>query len=79
MHASKPNEPLHFDFFYMGKGERGKVYTLIVKDDLYGYLWLRGAVADDSETTAKVPLNWFRHLVWLVHGFPTNEATLKGL
>jgi hypothetical protein len=40
MHASKPNELLHFDFCYIGPGEQGYTYVLILKDDYNGYVRL---------------------------------------
>jgi hypothetical protein len=41
LHATKPNEILHFDFLYIGLSRNGKYqYLLLLKDDLSGYLWL---------------------------------------
>jgi hypothetical protein len=41
IHATKPNEVLHFDFLYIGLSRDGKYqYLLIFKDDLSGYIWL---------------------------------------
>jgi hypothetical protein len=41
LHATKPNEILHFDFLYIGLSRDGKYqYLLLLKDDLSGYLWL---------------------------------------
>ncbi|KAH9137013.1 hypothetical protein AeRB84_018060 [Aphanomyces euteiches] len=33
IHASRPNEVLHFDFFYMGPSDTGDMYVCILKDD----------------------------------------------
>jgi hypothetical protein len=39
LHATKPNEILHFDFLYVGLSRDGKYqYSLLLKDDLSGYL-----------------------------------------
>jgi Integrase zinc binding domain len=41
LHATKPNEILHFDFLYIGLSRDGKYqHLLLLKDDLSGYLWL---------------------------------------
>lgn len=54
LHARRPSELLHFDYCHMGKGEGNFVYTLIMKDDLSGYVWLRPCESTDTETTAQV-------------------------
>ena len=59
LHASAPNEVIHFDFLYMGPSESEYVYILIVKDDLSGYVWLTPCESCDSHTVADVLLNWF--------------------
>jgi Integrase zinc binding domain len=39
LHATKPNEILHFDFLCIGLSRDGKYqYLLLLKDDLIGYL-----------------------------------------
>ena len=38
LHASLPNEIIHFDFLYMGPSEKCYKYLLLIKDDLSGYL-----------------------------------------
>jgi hypothetical protein len=41
LHATKPNEILHFYFLYIGLSKDGKYqHLLLLKDDLSGYLWL---------------------------------------
>jgi Integrase zinc binding domain len=41
LHATKPNEILHFDFLYICLSRDGKYqYLLFLKDDLSEYLWL---------------------------------------
>jgi hypothetical protein len=47
LHATKPNEILHYDFIYDEKYQ----YLLLLKDYLSGYLWLvprRTADATDT-------------------------------
>jgi hypothetical protein len=36
LHASKPNEVIHFDYLYMGPSVDDAKYVLIVKDDYKG-------------------------------------------
>jgi hypothetical protein len=41
LHATKPNEILHFDLLHIGLSRDGKYqYLLLLMDDLSGYLWL---------------------------------------
>jgi hypothetical protein len=41
LHATNPNEILHFDFLYIGLSRYGKYqFLLLLKNDLSGYLWL---------------------------------------
>ena len=60
IHALLPNEVLHFDYLYMGKGANDLKYVLVLRDDLSGYVWLVPAQWADSETTAKEISRWIR-------------------
>jgi hypothetical protein len=52
LHATKPNEILHFDFLYIGLSRTGKYqYLLRLKDDLVGYLWLVPCRTADAAAT----------------------------
>jgi hypothetical protein len=52
LHATKPNEILHFDFLYIGLSNDGKYqYLLLLKDYLSGYLWLVACRTADSAAT----------------------------
>jgi Integrase core domain/Integrase zinc binding domain len=52
LHATKPNEILHFDFLYIGLSRDEKYqYMLLLKDDLSGYLWLVPCRTVDSAAT----------------------------
>jgi RNase H-like domain found in reverse transcriptase len=39
LHATKPNQLLHFDFLLVGPNVQGYVYILIFKDDLSNFVW----------------------------------------
>jgi hypothetical protein len=59
VHATKPNQVLHFDFLYLGVAAVGQKYLLVMKDDASKYVWLRPSVAADSETVIDALLEWF--------------------
>lgn len=59
LHAARPNELIHFDYCYMGRGEGDFTCTLIIKDDLSGYVWFKPCEHADSETTAEKLTEWF--------------------
>lgn len=59
MHATKPNEILHFDYCYMESGEDGYKYVLLLKDDLSGYVMLNPTVEADANTTSTALNEWF--------------------
>jgi transposase InsO family protein len=60
LHATKPNEILHFDFLYIGLSRDGKYqYLLLLKDDLSGYLWLVPCRTADSAATFDALMRWF--------------------
>lgn len=68
LHASRPNEVLHFDYLYIGEGENDKRYALAVKDDFSGYTWLRATTSASAlnapeglsrlQRTFTAPLYW---------------------
>lgn len=37
LHATKPNEIIHFDYLFLGESENDDKYALVVKDDLSSY------------------------------------------
>lgn len=59
LHATKPNEVIHFDYCYMGPSTGSEQYDLIVKDDLTSYVWLTLCEHTDALTTANCLLRWF--------------------
>ena len=46
--ATRPGQILHFDFLYVGKGEGGFIYLLVLKDGFSGYV----ALVPSMEATA---------------------------
>jgi hypothetical protein len=60
LHATKPNEILHFDFLYIGLSRDGKYqYLLLLKDDLSRYLWLVPCRTADAAATVDALMRWF--------------------
>jgi Integrase core domain len=60
LHATKPNEILHFDFLYIGLSRDGKYqYLLLLKDDLSGYLWLVPCRTAGAAATVDALMRWF--------------------
>ena len=69
LHAGRPNEVLHMDYLYMGKGTGGKKYLLLIRDDLSSYVWLWPTVSCTAEATAEALGVWigcFGSMEWLV-------------
>lgn len=60
LHASKPNEVIHFDYLFMGESDKHNKYVLVVKDDLSGYCWLEPTSSASAEHTANVLARWIR-------------------
>lgn len=60
IHASKPNEVIHFDYFLLGESDEDYKYVLVVKDDLSGYCWLEPTTSAGAEHTAEVLARWHR-------------------
>jgi hypothetical protein len=60
LHATNPNEILHFDFLYIGLSrDRKYQYLLLFKDDLSGYLWLLPCRTADATATVDALMRWF--------------------
>jgi hypothetical protein len=59
LHATKPEDILHFDFFYIGLSRDGKYqYLVLLKDDLSGYLWLAPCRTANAATTVDALMRW---------------------
>jgi Integrase core domain len=59
LHATKPNEVIHFDYLYMGKPVDDAEYVLIVKEDFSNYVWLKQCKHADADSTVSVHTEWF--------------------
>lgn len=59
LHATEPNNLLHFDFCFMSKGENGFSYVLVCKDDHSSYVWLTSTKDTTAETVSEVLIRWF--------------------
>ncbi|OWZ15123.1 hypothetical protein PHMEG_00011292 [Phytophthora megakarya] len=64
LHATKPNEVLHFDYLALPEDEdTHSKYVLVIKDDFSGFVELIPCTAADSSTCAHGLLQWFQRLV----------------
>ena len=59
LHATKPNELLHFDYLYMGDAKSGESYVLILKDDHSSFVLLHPYDTATAENAAESLLSWF--------------------
>lgn len=60
LHATRPNESIHFDYVYMGAGLDKRKYILVIKDDLSSYVWLVPTIKADAESAAVALAQWIR-------------------
>jgi transposase InsO family protein len=59
LHASKPNEVIHFYYLYMGSSVYDVKFVLIVKDDYSNYVRLKQCKNADAYSAAAVLIEWF--------------------
>ncbi|POM64292.1 Hypothetical protein PHPALM_20207 [Phytophthora palmivora] len=60
LHATKPNEVLHFDYLTLPEDEdTHNKYVLVLKDDLSGYVELFPTTGPDAASCAVSLLSWF--------------------
>ncbi|KAE8982236.1 hypothetical protein PR001_g23792 [Phytophthora rubi] len=67
IHATKPNEVLHFDYLTLPEDENShNKYVLVVKDDFSGFVELYPTAEPDARTCATSLLAWFHRygVVW---------------
>ena len=58
LHATRPNQVLHFDFLYIGPSDDEDVYVLLVRDDLSAYTWLKSCPTADAAAATAVLGAW---------------------
>ena len=59
LHATKPNELIHWDWLKLPKSTGGLNYVLVVRDDMSGFVKLYPAATADAQTTAASLMDWF--------------------
>lgn len=72
LHSKEVSELLHFDFLYTGESSTGEEYILILKDDFYGYVYLRACKNSDA---ARVLTEYFSTFVPVLNWFLTMDLT----
>ena len=60
LHATKPNEVLHFDFLTMPVSATGVQYLLVLKDDLSGYVELIECASATADEVCAALTDWFK-------------------
>lgn len=60
LHASSPNEVLHFDYLYLGASVDDEKYVLVLKDDLSSYAWIEPTNSASAEHAAACLARWTR-------------------
>lgn len=69
LHGDTRNEVVHIDLLYMGQSSSRKVYILLIRDDLSGYVWLWPISEANAECAADALCVWlgvFGCMDWLV-------------
>jgi hypothetical protein len=59
IHATKPNEVLHWDFLYLEPGDHGMKYVLVLKHDTSKYVWIKPCRGADAITVYDCLMEWF--------------------
>ncbi|GMF18369.1 unnamed protein product [Phytophthora fragariaefolia] len=60
LHASAPNEVLHFDFLSFPASSPGEQYALVLKDGMSGYCELATCESATAEAACSALLDWFK-------------------
>jgi Integrase core domain/Chromo (CHRromatin Organisation MOdifier) domain len=58
LHATLPNQLLHFDFLYIGPSISACTYVLILKNDHTNYAWLGACKDADGDSAVQAILEW---------------------
>lgn len=59
LHATRPNELIHFDFLFMGPSSQGNDYILVIKDELFASNVLFTVDDTTAITAASSMFHWF--------------------
>lgn len=60
LHATKPNDVLHFDYLFLGKSTADDKYVFVLKDDFSGYAWVTPTSNATAEHAAETLARWQR-------------------
>ena len=60
LHATLPNEVVHFDYLFMGPSSTGEKYIFVIKDDLSSYIWFVPTTNASSDFAARALARWIR-------------------
>jgi transposase InsO family protein len=59
LHATRPNEILHFDYLSLPESTTGEQYALVLKDDMSGFVELIACPRATAEETCTGLIDWF--------------------
>jgi hypothetical protein len=59
LHATKPNELIHFDWLSLPGSDEGLKYILVIKDDMSGFVRLHPSTNATAAETAAAMMEWF--------------------
>ena len=60
LHATKPNQVLHYDFLYIGKMDPENIYVLVLKDDFSNFVELVPCKKADHFAVVDALLDWYK-------------------
>lgn len=60
VHGNQPNQVIHFDYLYMGRGTDNLKYVFVIRDDLSSYICLCPSEHANAESTANELSRWIR-------------------
>lgn len=62
LHAEKPNDVLHFEYFYLNVSDNVEKYAFFIKVDFRGYAWLTAASNAGATHAVEISSRWKRTL-----------------
>jgi transposase InsO family protein len=73
LHATKPNQLLHWDWLCIYRGTTGEKYVLVIKDDMSGFVELVACADATSDETYRALMDWFKRF-GVVHQWVSDQG-----
>jgi IS30 family transposase len=74
LHATKPNELLHWDFLTLPQSETGAKYVLVLRDDMSGFVEFTECSEATAEMVLAALMDWFSRF-GVVYTWVTDQGT----